>query len=656
MRRGKICEAMVSKSGPRAQSHALRASDRELGMERGITRRDFLNGIPLGAGALALPGASGWLLGACSGPGPAGPYPPALTGLRGSHPGSFEVAHELSGRVEAGGPWDDSTAAEGGRFDLVVVGGGISGLSAAWFYRQAFGPTASILVLDNHDDFGGHAKRNEFTHEGRTVIGYGGTQSLDSPSTFSAATQGLLDDLGVDLGLFYSAFNRDLYRSHGLQNGVFFGAEDFEADRLVTGLGRRPAAEFASEAPLSEAGRADFIRLQEAPGDPWPELDEAAKKDRLAATSYRDFLAALGMGDEIQALYRQRTHGLFGMGPDGVPALDLWSLGYPGFADMGLNGGDHPRLSLTAKPNDNPDPYIFHFPDGNATIARLLVRKLIPAAAAGDTGEDIVLARLDYSALDRPESACRIRLNSTAVRVREGGNGEGSVTYVQDGRAVRVRARHIVLACYNRVIPYLLPELPEEQREALAYPPKVPLVYSNVLIRNWTSFVALGASGIYFPAGFHASVSLDFPVSIGGYHFSSGPDDLVVLHTVRTPCLPGASARVQHAAGQHELLEMSFGTFERETRSQLARALGPGGFDPARDILGLTVNRWPHGYAFEFNSLWDPPFAPGEAPNEIGRKPFGRIHIANSDAGAYAYTQSAIDQAHRAISEIVAGG
>ncbi len=625
-------------------------------MERGISRRDFLNGIPLGVGALTLPGASGWLLGACTAPGPSGPYPPALTGLRGSHPGSFEVAHELRDRVANTGPWDDSGAVDGGQFDLVVVGGGISGLSAAWFYRKAFGPNARILVLDNHDDFGGHAKRNEFTHEGRTVLGYGGTQSLDSPSTFSPAVHGLLDDLGVDLDLFSTAFDRELYRSHGLQNAVFFGSEDFGEDRLVTGMGRRPAGEFAAEAPLSEAGRSDFVRLNEAPGDPWPELGEAAKKERLAAASYEAFLEALGMGAEIQALYRQRTHGLFGMGPDGVPALDLWSLGYPGFQDLGLAREDHPRLSLTAKPNASPDPYIFHFPDGSATIARLLVRKLVPAAAAGNTGEDIVLARLDYGALDRPDSPCRIRLNSTAVRVRNGAGGEGSVTYVQDGNEVRVGARHIVLACYNRVIPYLLPELPEEQREALAYPPKVPLVYSNVLIRNWTSFVAAGASGIYFPAGFHASVSLDFPVSIGGYAFSSGPEDLVVLHAVRTPCLPGASARVQHQAGQHDLLQMSFETFERETRSQLARALAPGGFDPARDILGLTVNRWPHGYAFEYNSLWDPPFAPGEAPNEIGRKPFGRVHIANSDAGAYAYTQAAIDEAHRAVSEIVNGG
>ena len=638
--------------------------DRVLGMDRGITRRDFLNGLPVaGLAAAGFPAGAGWLFSGCDGsvPPPSGPYPPALTGLRGSHPGSFDVAHRLrdlvrrqaagSGRVEG---WDDSAAADGGRFDLVVVGAGISGLAAAWFYAKAAGPGATILVLDNHDDFGGHARRNEFTHEGRTVLAYGGTQSIDSPATFSAAARGLLDELGVDLDLFYQAFDRDFYRSHGLNRGVFFGTEDFAADRLVAGYGSRPAAEFSAAAPFSPAGREDFVRLFDTPPDPWPELDEAAKKDRLGATSYRDFLDALGMGVEVQAFFRQRTHGLYGMGTDGVPALDLWAMGYPGFDAMGLIPSDHPLLTLTAKPNPTPEPYIFHFPDGNATIARLLVRRLVPEAAPGSTAEDIVQARLNYGALDRDGAPRRIRLNSTAVRVRDGAEGEASVTYVQDGEEIRVRAGRVVLACYNRVIPFLVPELPEAQRQALAYPPKVPLVYGNVLLRSWRSFTELGVSSIHFPAGFHSSVSLDFPVSIGGYAFSRGPDDLIVLHTVRTPCRPGGSAREQYRAGQAELLRTPFETFERETRDQLARALGPGGFDPARDILGITMNRWPHGYSYEYNPLWDPVFPPGEAPHEIGRRRFGRVHIANADAGAYAYTQSAVDQAFRAVSEILA--
>ena len=637
---------------PTTAPAARRDEDAALGMGRSITRRDFLNGVPVGiAGLAALPALPPGLLGA---EGSAAPYPPALTGLRGSHAGSFEVAHRLARVIREGGAWDDSGAADGGEFDLVVVGGGISGLAAAYLYRKAAGPDARILVLDNHDDFGGHAKRNEFTYEGRTILGYGGTQSLDSPATFSAAARSLLADLGVDLDLFYTAFDRNYYSSRGLGSAVFFGEEDFGQDRLVSGFGRRPPADLAAEAPLSPAGRADFVRLLEDPGDPWPHLSAAAKKDRLATVSYRDFLNELGMGPEAQALYRQRPHSLFGMGGDGVSALDLWSLGYPGFDGMNLPPGDHPRLSLTAKPAAEPEPYIFHFPDGNATVARLLVRRLIPEAAPGRTGEDMVLARLDYGALDRPGAPCRIRLSSTAVRVRPGGpRAPASVTYVRGGSETRVRAGAVVLAGYNRVVPFLLPELPAEQRRALRYPPKVPLVYTNVLLRDWRSFAAAGAARIHFPAGFHSSLSLDFPVSLGGYRFSGGPEEPIVVHAVRTPCSPGGSAREQHRAGQAELLRTPFSVFERETRRQLARALGPYGFDPARDLAGLTVNRWPHGYTFEYNSLWDPPFPPGAAPHEVARRPFGRVRLAGADCGAYAYTQSAIDQAHRAVAEIV---
>jgi spermidine dehydrogenase len=346
------------------------------------------------------------------------------------------------------------------------------------------------------------------------------------------------------------------------------------------------------------------------------------------------------------------------MGIDGVPALDCWGLGYPGFQGMGLKKGDAAGLSLTAKPKPS-EPYIFHFPDGNASIARLLVRSLVAGSAPGSTMEDIVTAKMDYGKLDSDGSPVRIRLSSTGVRVKHRGSpasaGEVDVVYVKDGRAERVRGAHVVLGCYNSVVPYLCPEIPKEQRDALLYGPKVPLVYTNVFIRKWTSFAKLGVSSVYCPSGYHTGVSLDFPVSLGTYRFSSGPEEPMVLHLTRTPCSPGGSSREQHAAGRYDLLSTTFETFEREIRAQLGRVLGGGGFDPAEDTLGITVNRWPHGYAYEYNSLWDPPFAPGEAPFEIGRRPFGRIHIANSDAQAYAYTNAAIDQAYRAVEEIRRG-
>jgi len=302
------------------------------------------------------------------------------------------------------------------------------------------------------------------------------------------------------------------------------------------------------------------------------------------------------------------------------------------------------------------EPYIYHFPDGNASIARLLVRGLIPDSAPGNTMEDIVLAKMDYSKLYAESSPVRIRLNSTVISARNEGGGasakEVTVTYVRDRQARSVRGSACVLACWNMVIPYLCPEMSKEQKAGLAYGVKVPLVYANVQFRNRAAFEKLKLSSVSCPGSYFSSVELDFPVSMGGYNYSASPDDPCVVHMQHVPCSPGLPAREQQRAGRTRLFTTKFETFEHNIRDQLTRMLEPGGFDPARDIQAITVNRWPHGYAYEYNSLYDPEWPAGKSPCEIGRQPFGQIHIANSDAGAFAYTNEAIDQAYREVNEI----
>jgi spermidine dehydrogenase len=363
--------------------------------------------------------------------------------------------------------------------------------------------------------------------------------------------------------------------------------------------------------------------------------------------------------------YQARTHGLYGIGIDAVPAQDCWAIGQPGFEGLALartaTGG---RLSFTAAGDVTPDkkPYFFHFPDGNASIARLLVRSLVPGAIPGRSAEDIVTARADYATLDRPANGVRIRLNSTVVGVKHVGGDPVRATAVDityarsDGtehKAYVVRATDVVLASWNMMIPYICPELPDTQKEALKYGVKVPLVYTGVAIKSRRAFDRLGVHTVATPGMYHSSVGLDVPVSIGGYEYPSTPDDPVVVRMERTPCQPGLSARDQQRIGQAELLGTSFEVFERSIRDQLGRLLGGGGFDPARDIEAITVNRWPHGYAYEYNPLWDPAWPPGEAPNEIARRRFGRIAIACEDAAAASYTDQAIDQGHRAVEELL---
>jgi spermidine dehydrogenase len=330
----------------------------------------------------------------------------------------------------------------------------------------------------------------------------------------------------------------------------------------------------------------------------------------------------------------------------------------PGFQGMKLAKGSISRMGFTpAGYEDTGGSFHFHFPDGNATIARLLVRNLIPQAVPGRSAEDVVTARVDYAELDRPASPVRLRLNSIAIRARHLGEPASArqveITYLNGGKPRAARARGAILACYNMMIPYLCPELPDAQKDALHQLVKTPLVYTSVALRNWEAFDRLKLYRVYAPGAYHCYFHLNEHVDVGSYRSVSSPQDPILVHMVRTPCKAGLPEHEQNRAGRAELLQTSFETFERRIRDQLARTLKDGGFDPARDITAITVNRWPHGYAPEYNPLWDPEVPESGMPHVIGRARFGRIAIANSDSGGGAYTDVAIDQGHRAALELL---
>jgi spermidine dehydrogenase len=631
--------------------------DRNLGEDRSIPRRDFIQGALVGAAtALTGPLLKAYATEAAgAAQDEAGYYPPLLNGMRGSHPGSFENAHALRDGKQ---PQPGTNTGES--YDLVVVGGGLSGLAAAYFYRARSSRHARILILDNHDDFGGHAKRNEFQIGGRTLLLNGGTLEIDSPRPYDAPAAGLLEELGIDVaGLRKKVEHREFYGQLGLRRGLFFDQETFGADRLVVGVGKVPAAKLLADAPLSERARQDYARLSEAAIDYMPGLSSAQKKQRLAKMSYRDFLRDVVKVDPaVIALYQPLTHGEWAVGIDAVSALDVWAFEFPGFQGMKLAPGAIPEMGYT------PSGYAatggsetLHFPDGNATIARLLVRSLVPGAIPGNNAEDIVSARVNYGLLDRPDADVRIRLNSIAVHVANIGDPasahETAVTYIRGGKTFEVRARGCVLAGYNVMIPYLCPELPPNQKAALHEAVRSPLVYTSVALRNWQAFKKLGVHHVYAPGSYHSDFGLNPRVDIGEYRSPAAPEEPMLIRMLRVPTHPGLTEHEQNKAGRAELLATPFATFERNIRDQLARTLGAGGFDPARDIEAITVNRWPHGYSAEFNPLFKPVLPLEQQAHVIARARFGRIAIANSDAGAAAYTDSAIDQAHRAVTELL---
>ena len=644
------------------------SQDRELGMNRKITRRDFINGVAVTAGAALMP----WHLLATEGAdaqNASNYYPPALTGLRGSHPGAFESAHSL----RDGTFWDSAGKPEdtGETYDLIIVGGGISGLAAAHFYRRVAGEKARILILDNHDDFGGHAKRNEFRVGNAFRLGFGGTFSIESPAPYSAVAKGLVEELGIDVASYPKYVQKNLYRSQDLRPKVFFDKETFGSDKLVINPSPRGGNEsddavqgppallkqFLAEAPIADQAKRDLQGLYQEEKDYFPGLSSEEKKAKLARMSYASYLKDVaGVHDDIVKMYQALPHPLFGVGIDAVSAQDAWGLDLSGFDGLHLDPAPGKGMNRDAIPNEEAQKYFFHFPDGNASIARLLVRKLVPEAIPGNSSTDIVLAKANYAKLDQSSSPVRIRLNSTAVRVKHVGDAasakEVEVAYVRGGKVYTAKAKNSILACWHVVIPYICEELPDKQKQALSSAQKVPLLYTNVALRNWTSFQKAGANSIYAPGSYHTYMNLDLPVSMGGYECAHKPEEPVILHMMKTPCRPGRPAREQHGLGRMELYNTTFETMERKIREQLVRTLGAS-FDPARDIAAITVNRWPHGYAYEYNSLWDPFWLEGgETPCEVARKPHGRIAIANADAGAYAYTDCAIDQAYRAVGEI----
>jgi len=654
--------------------------DRSLGLHRDITRRDFLNGVSLGVvGSLLAPELVRAFEQEFAPERAPGYYPPTRTGMRGTHDGSFEVAHQLRDRRQ----WDLAGAINTGEsYDLVVVGGGLSGLAAAHYFIKEVGRSAKVLVLDNHDDFGGHAKRNEFHYNGRMLALNGGTLNIESPLRYNLPSRQLLQDVGIDLDRFVAANakNRDLYRSHGLTgSALFFDKETWGVDKLALrtqaggggrgggGRGGGYSADFLAQTPLSPKAREDMLRLNGPLPDFMPGLSSAEKKVRLAKMSYEDFVLNIVKADKQCLWFYQNTGaGNFCVGIDALPALFGWQMGLPGFNGMSLEptpngvlhdlpGGQHGRQ------NPSGGGGAIHFPDGNATIARLLVRWLIPEAVPGTTMEDVGAAQVNYALLDRAGQTARIRLNSTVVNVRHDGAPSSAketiVSYVRGGKTYQARGRACVMACWNMFIPYLVPEIPAKQKDALAFGVKGPLVYTSVAVKNWAAFQKIGVSSVNSPTMYHTGVSLAEAVSLGDLQHPQSPDEPIVLHMTRYPCAPGKPRKEQHRIGRADLLSTTFDTFERNIRDQLARSLSAGGFDPARDIIAIAVNRWPHGYAYTYNSLYDPlewVFTSTDArPCVIGRQPFGSITIANSDAAASPHTDAAFLEAHRAVQEVL---
>lgn len=588
------------------------------------------------------------------------PYPPARTGMRGNHDGSYETAHALARYGQSDwGPVEDTAE----HYDLVIVGGGISGLSAAHFFRQQM-PDARILILENHDDFGGHAKRNEHTIEGQTRIDYGGSSFLVNPQGYSPIVKGLLDDIGVNLPRLKACFDTGFYKRHGLQDALHFNKAAWGKDRTIPFGGQfykalpfaktcGNIAQCVAQMPISPAAQAEFLKLLTLADDQMPEISAEKKIPYLRSISYRRFLEK-----HLNITQHEVFDVLQDMANDpglGIEAAD---------AHLAMAYHSLPGWDAAGLPKKTPKPFsMYRFPDGNASIARLLVRQLIPNVAPGNTMEDSITARYEYGALDDPASRVRLRLDSTVIHAAHDGPPQSAkgvrVTYVRGSKASRVTAKTCILACNNAVIPYLWDEIPKSQAQALRAQVRQPILITSVAVKNWRAWKALGIGAALSPGSYHLGVRLGYPLSLGDYQFLDDPDQPTTLTLFRFPHVnnQGLTPQQQYRAARQALLETSFEDIERHVRVQLDSLLKHGGFNAAQDITGITVNRWAHGYAYDlsshalFDQLYDDPDDPRYAHVQ-GRKHLGRIAIANSDAAASAMLEAAVEQAHRAVIDL----
>jgi spermidine dehydrogenase len=608
-------------------------------MHESISRRDFLDGtLRAGAGLIlgrriqapSISPAAAW-----DGYGGIGDYARA-------HGNMYDVmmtAHRMrDGDFERA---MSSATDTGEMYDLVCVGGGISGLAAAVFFQKSRNGTC--LVLDNHAIFGGEAKRNEFRVDGKTVVAHQGSAIFLVPHK-GGYTNAFYDLIGMDRSAFEYQTCSEMPLSHSPYDeprdyGFYFGSQ----------FGQRPGVwvldpwgRDLAGAPLAEEVKADLLRSRAVaePG-PRPVTEGDAASRQLDSITLEDHLMARHRisRETVRTFLSPVEGGGYGLGPDVLSAYCDYAIQtqFPGDGDATL--GDQ------------------MFPDGNSGFARLMVKTLIPTAFEGPRTIDAVWQnRVRFGALDRPGQATRIRLNATVLRVAHAGSPASAphvvITYVRGRRLYAIKARAVVMAGGSWTTKHIVGDLPDAHRAAYAQFYRSPCLMANIAVRNWRFLYKMGMSGCRWFEGLGNYLSVRKQAMVGGMSSTLTPDSPTVLTIKVLFAQPGLPIGEQGSRGRAQLLGTTFAQYERAFREQLGDMFGPGGFDPRRDIAGIILNRWGHAYVnpqpgFFFGGSDQP------APRDILRNSaHGRIAFANTDLAGAMDHRNSIREADRAVNQL----
>ena len=623
------------------------------GLSSSISRRDFVGGTLVGFGAS--------LISSCSTPrSEVGVFNDPWTGFGGVGDyaisnGNVASVRDAAHLIRDGytGEMLENTEDTGEEYDMVIIGGGFSGIGAAYQFHKEYGNSKKCLLLENHPVFGGEAKQNEFDVDGYRLYGPQGSNDFGPPQEES---EGLIADIYRDTGLpfKYDFVARDLGRTKveaPLENyyGLFWEEEKFDTGYFVgedadtpwvvnprrDGLARMPwSDEFKAELNRAFEDREDYYTGEDL--DRW--LDSMSYKDLLEkvmgyspeVTEYFDPIIAISMG---------------GVGADVYSAYSAKELELPG------TQARYPYDST----QDAVDVGAYSFPGGNSGIFRHIVKYLIPDSITGENSfEEILNNPIDFSALDRPENPLNIRLNATAVDVSHAGSAEGSehvnVSYYKDGKVSRIKAKTVVVSIGGWVARNIVSDMPAPIEEAYREFHHAPILVVNVALRNWRFLDQLGISSGRWFEGFGNFFSIRRPMITGDSTQPFDPDKPMVMTFYVGFNYPGYPIEEQGALGRAELLGKSYGQYETEIIEQMTKMFSAAGFDAERDVAGIVLNRWGHAYISP-----QPGFHFGvngkEAPKEIVKRGFGRIQFGHSELSGYMSHTKALTEGARAATQ-----
>ncbi len=615
-----------------------------------ITRRDFLNGALVASGGMLLSpvsplqvlqaraaqsAADDW-----TGYGGIGDY----ANSNGNTTAVLEAGHQIrDGRFDS----LPANAIETGEiYDCVVVGGGISGLAAALIFQRQAGNGKTCLVLDNHPIFGGEAKRNEFLVDGHRLLGHQGSAlfQVNYPHSFIVR---FYESIGLNAPrLEYQKWagpepEIPLSRVPYLGSapyGLYFGAKFGQPQGLWL---TDPWGKKLEGAPISAKSREEWLRSQSPDTARWPApvYRGDAISRRLDTITLEDHLMERYSisRETVRTFLSPDEGGAFGLGPDALSGYTAYAFdGFGGLADT------EPQM----------------FPDGNSGIARLIVKTLIPESIAGEHSlEDVCRKGVNFAALDRAGAAARIRLDSTAVWVKHDGDPAKSefvnIAYTRAGKTFLLKARSVVMAGGSWTTKRIVRDLADDRKQAYSQLYRSPCMIANVAVRNWRFLYKMGISGCQWFEGLGTYMQIRKVALCGADSPTIGPDSPVVLAIKVLYTYPGKTAEQQGHLGRAEMISTPFREYERQIRRQLTEMFARSGFDAARDIAGIILNRWGHAYAspapgFYFGKDGRP--APGEV---LRAAPFGRIAFANTDLSGMPDHKSSIIEANRAVEQVL---